>query len=52
MNFTDAWNPMPGQPLQAWLQDLLEQEVTGVLGRRKHDRKRPGGDQAGGSQWA
>ena len=35
------------QHLQAWLQDLLEQEVTDVLGRHKHERKRPGGEQAG-----
>lgn len=35
------------QHLQAWLQDLLEQEVADVLGRGKHERKLPGGEQAG-----
>lgn len=32
--------------LQAWLQDLLEQEVMEVLGHHKHERKIPGGEQA------
>jgi transposase-like protein len=35
------------QHLQVWLQDLLEQEVTEVLGRGKHERKISGGEQAG-----
>jgi len=35
------------QHLQVWLQDLLEQEVTDLLGRGKHERKQPGGEQAG-----
>jgi putative transposase len=35
------------QHLQAWLQDLLEQEVTDLLGRGKHERKLPVGEQVG-----
>jgi hypothetical protein len=45
--FYDCLEAYARQHLQAWLQDLLEQEVTDVLGRRKHERKMPGGEQAG-----
>jgi hypothetical protein len=36
--FYDCLEVYARQHLQAWLQDLLEQEVTDVLGRRKHER--------------
>src|SRR5690606_10346249 len=45
--FFDCLEAYARQHLQAWLQDLLEQEVTDLLGRRKHERKMPGGEQAG-----
>jgi hypothetical protein len=37
---------MRGNIIKAWLQDILEQEVTEVLGRRKHKHKIPDSDQA------
>ncbi len=40
--FYDCLEAYARQHLQTWLQDLLEQEVTDVLGRRKHERKMPG----------
>ena len=27
--------------VQGWVQDLLEEELTELLGRRKHERRRP-----------
>lgn len=45
--FYDCLEAYARQHLQAWLQDLLEQEVTDVLGRRKHERKIPGGEHTG-----
>lgn len=45
--FYDCLETYARQQLQAWLQDLLEQEVTDVLGRHKHERKKSGGEQVG-----
>lgn len=45
--FYDCLEVYARQHLQVWLQDLLEQEVTDVLGRRKHERKMPGEAQTG-----